>query len=121
MGAHCGSIKIHAFTRDAREEYNLRLLWETPELFFQPGDFPHYMEVYGTAGDAAFIGHHITSPSGSRSTTRLPAPFRDGVDPQLHLLDYEAAEDSYHMSPGARIRDTAGSDHGVRDSQIHAR
>ena len=43
--AHCGPIKVHLFTRETREQYQLEVLYRSPEYFFQPGDFPHYIEV----------------------------------------------------------------------------
>eukprot|EP00445_Apocalathium_hangoei_P071813 CAMPEP_0204164052 /NCGR_PEP_ID=MMETSP0361-20130328/36918_1 /ASSEMBLY_ACC=CAM_ASM_000343 /TAXON_ID=268821 /ORGANISM="Scrippsiella Hangoei, Strain SHTV-5" /LENGTH=642 /DNA_ID=CAMNT_0051120841 /DNA_START=23 /DNA_END=1949 /DNA_ORIENTATION=- len=100
--AHCGSIKVHVFTRDTREEYKLQQLWETPEHFFVPGDFPHYLEIYGTASQA--VGRpdgHITSPTGSRSTGYLPPPFRDAVHASLAQPDYDAAEDAQYITDRA--------------------
>lgn len=97
---HCGPIKVHIFTRETREEYNLDVLWETPEQFFQPGDFAHYVEIYGSA-TGAFLspsGAHVTEPGGARSTSYLPPPFRDTLHAQLMLPDYDAAEDAHYVS-----------------------
>ena len=92
-------------TREAREQYRLELplgstpkpllprssksylgaeiirnlrLYESPELFFEPNDFPHYIEVYGDAARAMLEqGEHITQALGSRSPRAMPPPFRD--------------------------------------------
>eukprot|EP00913_Durusdinium_trenchii_P006925 g6514.t1 len=79
--AHCGSIKVHLLTQEAQEQYQLELLYRSlvaddgrrvepmPEYFFQPGDFPHYVEVYGSATDAMMLNGetHVTHAIGSRS------------------------------------------------------
>jgi len=96
--AHCGPIKVHLLTRQCRELYKLELLWEKPEQFFEPGDFPHYLEIYGAASMAPESGH-ITTPSGSRSTRGLPAPFSDRLHGELTVPDYEAADDARYSSP----------------------
>lgn len=98
--AHAGPIKVHIFTRETRDEYNLELLWESPEQFFLPGDFAHYVEVYGSATGAYLSpdGHHVTEPGGSRSTGYLPPPFRDTLHAQLTRPDYDAAEDAHYAS-----------------------
>lgn len=102
--AHCGPIKVHLLTGQSREVYKLELLWQKPEEFFEPGDFPHYIEVYGAASQLAPEQGHITSPTGSRSTRPLPAPFPDRLNSELTLADYDAAEDAHYASP-TRIGD----------------
>lgn len=100
--AHCGSIKVHLFTRECREDYKLELLWRSPGEFFQFGDFPHYIEVYGTATEAMTLngGTHVTQALGSRSRAAVPAPFRDSLHDELMRADYEAAEDASFSTPG---------------------
>ncbi|CAJ1356931.1 unnamed protein product, partial [Effrenium voratum] len=69
--AHCGPIKVHLFTRETRDQYQLELLYRSPEDFFQVGDFPHYVEIYGSAVEAMLNGgSHITTSLGSRSQTQ---------------------------------------------------
>eukprot|EP00930_Biecheleria_cincta_P059296 TRINITY_DN45044_c0_g1_i1.p1 TRINITY_DN45044_c0_g1~~TRINITY_DN45044_c0_g1_i1.p1 ORF type:complete len:510 (+),score=82.79 TRINITY_DN45044_c0_g1_i1:24-1532(+) len=100
--AHCGPIKVHLFTRQCREDYKLELLWRSPGEFFQFGDFPHYIEVYGTATEAMTLngGTHVTQALGSRSRAAIPAPFRDSLHDDLMRADYEAAEDANFATPG---------------------
>ena len=58
--------------------YRFLRLYESPELFFEPNDFPHYIEVYGDAARAMLEqGEHITHALGSRSPRAMPPPFRD--------------------------------------------
>ncbi|CAK0818521.1 unnamed protein product, partial [Prorocentrum cordatum] len=99
--AHCGPIKVHLFTRESREQYRLQELWERPDEFFLPGDFPHYVEVLGTAGEAAALPDgHRTYPDGSRSGSgRLPPPFQDRAHDALLLTDYDAADDAQYITP----------------------
>eukprot|EP00931_Biecheleriopsis_adriatica_P100364 TRINITY_DN75690_c0_g1_i1.p1 TRINITY_DN75690_c0_g1~~TRINITY_DN75690_c0_g1_i1.p1 ORF type:complete len:540 (+),score=137.83 TRINITY_DN75690_c0_g1_i1:19-1638(+) len=108
--AHCGPIKVHLFTRETREEYKLELLWRNPEEFYQFGDFPHYVEVYGTATEAMLLngGTHITKSLGSRSRTNIPAPFRDELHGSLMQYDYSAAEDASFATPSVGTIDVSG-------------
>eukprot|EP00812_Abedinium_dasypus_P001921 NODE_1232_length_1203_cov_203.541812.p2 GENE.NODE_1232_length_1203_cov_203.541812~~NODE_1232_length_1203_cov_203.541812.p2 ORF type:complete len:278 (+),score=86.10 NODE_1232_length_1203_cov_203.541812:321-1154(+) len=94
--AHCGGIKIHLFTIEAREDYRLDLLWQQPEEWFMHEDFPHYVQIYGLASQAHLTGGHVTLSSGSRSTTTpiaAPSAFRDELFSTLDQPDYAAAED----------------------------
>jgi len=101
--AHCGSIKVHLFTREARELYQLEVLWHRPDEFFQPGDFPHYYEVYGTATEALMgAGTHATLP-GTRSRAAIPPPYNDSMHDALMIPDYEAAEDAKFSTPSREI------------------
>lgn len=98
--ANCGPIKVHIFTRDTREEYDLKLLWEQPENFFVEGDFPHYIEIYGQAANAIFLpdGNHITTPTGGRRAGWIPAPYQDKINDLLVGTDYDAAEDAHYIA-----------------------
>ncbi|CAD7953303.1 unnamed protein product [Amoebophrya sp. A25] len=42
---HCrlGPIAVHIFTPKSRPLYDLEHLWTSPETFFRPGDFPHFV------------------------------------------------------------------------------
>jgi len=106
--AHCGPIKVHIFTKESREDYQLELLWKFPEQVLLPGDFPHYYEVYGTAGEAfQNEGGHRTRPLGSWTPGRIPAPFSDSLNDRLTKPDYAAAEDARYLFPG-RVVDVGG-------------
>ncbi|CAK9037159.1 unnamed protein product [Durusdinium trenchii] len=97
--AHCGSIKVHLLTQEAREQYQLELLYRRPEYFFQPGDFPHYVEVYGSATDAMMLNGetHVTHAIGSRSRSALPVPYRDRLHRHMEQANYEGTEDSRYV------------------------
>eukprot|EP00928_Gymnodinium_smaydae_P035031 TRINITY_DN24716_c0_g1_i1.p1 TRINITY_DN24716_c0_g1~~TRINITY_DN24716_c0_g1_i1.p1 ORF type:complete len:584 (-),score=88.39 TRINITY_DN24716_c0_g1_i1:125-1876(-) len=114
--AHCGPMKVHLFTRESREQYQLELLWEQPENFFLPGDFPHYIEMNGMATDAfvrdhalgagdAFSGAFIAGGSaGSRSRALVPPPLRDGLHQALMQPDYDGAEEARFSAPPRVLR-----------------
>ncbi|CAJ1441468.1 unnamed protein product, partial [Effrenium voratum] len=94
--AHCGPIKVHLFTRETRDQYQLELLYRSPEDFFQVGDFPHYVEIYGSAVEAMLNGgSHITTSLGSRSQTQIAAPYRDTLHTSLTQTDYAGAEEAH--------------------------
>ncbi|CAD7923914.1 unnamed protein product [Amoebophrya sp. A120] len=40
--ARLGPIAVHIFTPEIRKFYKLEELYESPETFFRPGDFPHF-------------------------------------------------------------------------------
>ena len=117
--AHCGPIKVHIFTRESRELYQLDVLWESPEDFFQLGDFPHYQEVYGSAAESfTLFGAHITHPSGSRSTSYIAPPYRDEVHDAIMQPDYDAASDIRYtvptMAPVTNVEPAEGERRGRR-------
>eukprot|EP00438_Fugacium_kawagutii_P024975 Skav217966 [mRNA] locus=scaffold3450:162353:171873:- [translate_table: standard] len=88
-----------------RQEDDIEVLYRSPEYYFQPGDFPHYIEarrVYGTATDAMMLNGetHVTHSIGSRSGKAIPAPFRDHLHSrQTQDLDYEGSEDAQFLTP----------------------
>lgn len=99
--AHCGPMKVHVFTREARAEYNLETLYERPGEFFEEGDFPHYLDWGGMSAtdvDTQHVGMISSGGSpGTRSKSLSFAPFRDELQRQLQEYDYEAADDSRYV------------------------
>lgn len=87
---------------------DLRTCGRSQRSFFEHGDFPHYVEVYGEAANVPPGDEfgHITEPSGSRSMSVHPAPFPDRLHGQLHSLDYDAADDARYTSATPIIETT---------------
>lgn len=107
--AHCGPVKVHLFTPDARQLYKVEVLWQAPHEFFEPDDFPHYQDILGTGSDSAMLGY-VQHSSGSRSTSALPAPFRDDFDEIFEKPDYNAADDAHYIASSSR---------SLRNEQAH--
>ena len=56
--AALGPIQVQLFTPAAREDYRLDDLYEDPDKFFQPGDFPHFpLDNWGFAARTS-LGQH---------------------------------------------------------------